>query len=60
MTVVNAIKKKHLIRSTISRYGYYIIRLASRRNIPLIKQPNDLKENTRTSEIDYLALFMNS
>ena len=34
----------------LSRHGYYIIRIASRNNIPFLKQPSDLK-NIKTKEI---------
>ena len=46
MKVVVELKKNKLIKKNISRYDYYIIRLATRRGIKLLKSSNHLKENS--------------
>ena len=42
MDVVRIMTQQNLIKKNVSRYDYYIIRLASRKCAKLIKKPNDL------------------
>ena len=50
---VVAIKIKHkMIKKNVSRYDYYIIRLASRKGAKLIKKPTDLTHSKTRNSFD--------
>lgn len=56
--IVDMMKEHNLIKvRNLSCYNYYIFRLVSKNNIPLINKQNDLKHNRKTKNYFDYRLF---